>query len=194
MARLFTGIEIPEDVKDQLSDLQQPLPGVRWIDDDDLHLTLRFVGDIEKRMAEEFALALSEISHVGVFEMRLSGLGTFGGRDVRQIWAGVESGPELRALARAHERAAQSAGLPVEKRTFKPHVTIARARHSRDETIARFLARHGAFRSHAFTVSHASMFSAKPITGGGPYVVEERFSLAGVEAVMGVLLDPDGAW
>ena len=88
MPRLFAGIELPEDIRDLISDLEMPLPGVRWIDNDNLHLTLRFFGDIDNGQARELSGFLGGID-VPAFEMRLNGLGTFGGNDPRTLWAGV---------------------------------------------------------------------------------------------------------
>lgn len=178
MPRLFVGIELPDDIRDLINDLEAPLPGVRWIESDNLHLTLRFIGDIDNRQARELADFLSAIE-VHAFEMRLEGLGTFGGREPRSLWAGVSAGSELDALARASERAARAAGLKPEGRNFKPHVTIARLNKPRIEALTRFLTRHGRFRSEPFVVSRFVLFSSKPLVGGGPYVVEEAYPLSG---------------
>ena len=173
-----SSFEIPPELQDRIAMLRAPLPGVRWIDAEDLHLTLRFAGDIDNRTADELADRLAAID-ISTFEMRLSGLGAFGGRDPRNLWVDVEAGPELEALARANERAARAAGLPPETRQFKPHVTFARLRNSRDEVLARYLERNGAFRSEPFRVTRFVLFSSKPQVGGGPYVVEEAFPLRG---------------
>ncbi len=178
MPRLFSGIELPDSIREDLSDLNLPLPGTRWIDMDNLHLTLRFVGDVDNRTASEFADSLAGIE-VSAFPMRLVGLGTFGGRDPRIIWVGVEAGEELERLARANERAARAAGLEPPVRAFKPHVTLARLKHAQPERLARFLQKHGGFRSEPFYVTHFTLFSSKPHTGGGPYIVEETFPLFG---------------
>lgn len=178
MPRLFTGIELPEDLRDDLSDMADKLPGARWIESDDMHITLRFAGDIDNPTANEFVDMLAGIE-VNAFHARICGLGTFGGKEPRTIWAGVEAGPELAQLARAHERAARSAGLPPESRLFKPHVTIARLRYARPELVARYLERFGGYRSEPFLITHFTLFSSKPNTGGGPYVVEETFPLFG---------------
>lgn len=178
MPRLFTGIELPEEIREDLGDLEQPLPGVRWVDMDDLHLTLRFAGDLDKRTANEFAEFLAGID-IQAFPMRLSGLGTFGGREPRILWAGVEAGSELDRLARANERAARNAGLEPAARAFKPHITLARLKNSQPERLARYLQKHGAFRTESFYVTHFTLFSSKPRTGGGPYLIEETFPLFG---------------
>lgn len=183
MPRLFTAIELPEALQDELSDLSIPLPGARWVDTDNLHITLRFAGDIDKRTARDFAEFLSEIE-VGVFHLRLSGVGSFGTKEPRSIWAGVEMVPQLEALQRANERAARSAGLEPEKRKFKPHVTLARLSNSRDDAVARFLTRFARYKSEPFLVTHFTLLSSKPMTGGGPYVVEETFPLSGADFPM----------
>ncbi len=182
MPRLFTGIEISEDAREALARLKQPLPGARWIEPANFHITLRFVGDIDNHIAAEFAHFLDEIESPA-FDIRLSGVGTFGGSDPRQLWAGVEPSPELEALARAHERAARAAGLPAESRKFKPHVTIARLRNTGVDLVARYLQRHGAFRTQPFFVGRFVLFSSKPQVGGGPYVPEETYTLQGGQYV-----------
>ena len=178
MPRLFAGIEIPDEVRAELARLRQPLPGAKWIDAADFHITLRFAGDIEKPVARELAAGLAEIE-LDLFELRLAGLGAFGGNDPRVVYAGVEKSDVLAALARACERAARHAGLPPETRAYKPHVTLARLRGTPPEAVARVLGRLGAFRSSAFLVSRFVLFSAKPNVGGGPYVAEETYQLIG---------------
>ncbi|HEY7669427.1 MAG TPA: RNA 2',3'-cyclic phosphodiesterase [Hyphomicrobium sp.] len=192
MPRLFTGIEIPEEQREELTRLRLPLPGnSRWIETENLHLTLRFAGDIDNAQAREFADRLAGIT-VDAFEMRLSGLGAFGGNEPRSIWAGIDAGPELETLARACERAAREAGLAPETRTFKPHVTVARLKHASARDIARVLGRIGAFRGRPFPVSRFVLFSSRPKLGGGPYVVEEAFPLRGGE--FADFHDVEGGW
>lgn len=178
MPRLFTGIEIPDDVRRDLSRLKQPLPGAKWVEPESLHLTLRFVGDIDNGQARELVHTLAEIE-AEAFELRLSGVGAFGGNEPRALWAGVVPNPALESLARANERAVRAAGLPPEPRNFKPHVTLARLRNTRVDRVARYLERHGAFRAHAFIVPRFVLLSSRPRVGGGPYVVEDAFPLLG---------------
>lgn len=178
MPRLFTGIELPESVVDRLIDAETPLQGARWCEADELHITLRFVGDIDNAAAAEFHAALSHIDEPA-FQLRLAGFGVFGGNQPRTLWAGVEPSPWLDALARANDRAARSAGLPPDKHGFKPHVTLARLRNTRPEAVARVLEQLGAFRSEPFQVNRFVLFSSRPKVGGGPYVVEDAFPLRG---------------
>jgi 2'-5' RNA ligase len=178
MPRLFAGLELPEEIRDHLSDIERPLPGAKWVASDDLHITLRFAGDIEGLVAREFEQGLEEIE-ADAFELRLDGLGTFGGNDPRVIWAGVEPNPSLDALARACDRAARNAGLPPEAKPFKPHVTLARLRNTPPEFVARALGKIGAFRSEPFAIGAFVLFSSRPKVGGGPYVVEATYPLRG---------------
>lgn len=178
MPRLFTGIELPEDVTDTLLDVQQPLPGAKWVSDEDLHLTLRFAGDVDNRVARDWGELLAEID-IPVFNLRIEGLGAFGGNDPRVLWAGVAPCEPLDALARANERAARAVGLPVERNQFKAHVTLARLRNTPPELVARWLGRHGRLRCEPFLVQRFVLFSSRPKVGGGPYVVEASYPLAG---------------
>ncbi|MGE0022631.1 MAG: RNA 2',3'-cyclic phosphodiesterase [Hyphomicrobium sp.] len=180
MPRLFTAIAIPPELADALADLAMPLAGARWVEPEDMHLTLRFAGDIDNPTADEFHAALSSIDEPS-FTLTLSGFGAFGGQQPRSLWAGVAESPWLEALARANERAARSAGLPPEKHPFKPHVTLARLRGTRPEAVARALEELGAFTSAPFQVESFALFSSKPKVGGGPYVVEDTFALRGAE-------------
>lgn len=177
MPRLFTGLELPDSVRARLGLVRGPLPGAKWIEPEDFHITLRFAGDIDNRVADEFAGFLDEIETPS-FEIRISGIGAFGGRAPRAIWAGVEGGEALALLQRAHERAARSAGLLPETQTFRPHVTLARLRGTKPDAVARFLGSRGGLKSEPFMVDRFVLFSARPGSGGGPYVVEQAYPLA----------------
>ena len=178
MPRLFTAIEIPDALRPELKGLYLPLPGARWVKPEDYHLTLRFAGDLNNIIAREFAANLARID-ADAFVLRLSGVGTFGSHDPRALWAGIEPSPALDVLARAHERAARTAGLAPEKHGFKAHVTLAHLKHSNPQAVASHLSRYAAYLSEPFAVTSFVLLSSKPVTGGGPYVTEERFQLRG---------------
>lgn len=180
MPRLFTAIELPVEIRDELHRLHLPLPGARWIARENYHITLRFVGDVDVASAREFTQNLAQIEPDG-FEITLKGVGAFGGDDPHSVWAGVELSPQLEALARAHEKAARAAGLPQEKRPFKPHVTLARLKHSNAEAVARYLTRYGGFRAEPFFVARTVMMSSRPSVGGGPYAIEDTFPMRGMD-------------
>jgi RNA 2',3'-cyclic 3'-phosphodiesterase len=178
MPRLFTAIELPEEIQNQLGDLEQPLPGAKWVDIDNLHLTLRFAGDVNGGVAREYMAELNGID-ADAFEISLAGLGVFGGDDPKVLWAGVAPCPALEVLARAHERAARNAGLAPEKRPFKAHVTLARLRGASPTQVASFLSQHGMFKTEPFFISRTVLLSSKPLVGGGPYVIEATYPLRG---------------
>jgi 2'-5' RNA ligase len=174
MPRLFTGIELPDDIVGRLSMMRAGLSGAHWIDPDNYHITMRFAGDISDAEANHFAHALFD-ARFDSFDIELSGLGSFGGNKPRAIWAAVKPSRELELLQKAHERAARLAGLPPEKRNFVPHVTLARLRNVSPFAVADYLARHGGFFSAPFAVSRFVLFSSRPNQGGGPYLVEEGY-------------------
>ena len=178
MPRLFTAIELPGDVRTELRSLHSHIPGARWIEPANYHLTLRFFGDIGGSVARELIANLAEIEF-DVFELRVLSLGAFGGNDPHTVWAGIQPSPQLDALARAHEKAARNAGLLQETRTYKPHITLARLRHARIEDVARFLSRSSGYRSAPFYVARTVLMSSKPGVGGGPYAIEDSFPLRG---------------
>jgi RNA 2',3'-cyclic 3'-phosphodiesterase len=182
MPRLFTALEIPEMLRTRLSLLRAPLNGAKWVDAENMHITLRFAGDIDGRTADDFADLLAEVSG-GPFQVSIAGAGAFGGRDPRVLWAGVETGPELDALYRANERAARAAGLDPDPRDFRPHVTLARMRGARQGAVARFLEENGDLRLEPFMVARFVLFSARPGSGGPPYAVEAAYPLAGMGAM-----------
>ena len=176
MLRLFAAIEIPETQRLRLDLVRSPLPGAKWVDPADMHITLRFAGDIDNRVADDFAGFLAGIA-IQPFEARIAEVGAFGGNDPRAVFAGVEADGALETLQRATERAARSAGLPPEPRGFKPHVTLARLKGTRPDVVARFLGSRAALRLEPFVVDRFVLFSSRPKAGGGPYVVEDVYPL-----------------
>ncbi len=180
MPRLFTGLEIPLDEAARLQSLTGGLEGARWIDPMNYHITLRFLGDIDEPTAMTFLHRLYEVE-ARPFRLRLSGLGSFGHGKPRALWAGVEVMQEddgaLTALQKAHERAAQAAGLAPERRKFTPHLTLARLKGTRPEMLARYLEAHGGFQGAFFEVRSFALFSSRPSMGGGPYLIEQLFPL-----------------
>jgi 2'-5' RNA ligase len=176
MPRLFVGLELPEPVRLRLSLVAGPLPGARWIEPESLHITLRFAGDIDNRTADELVGFLDDID-LPAFDISIREIAAFGGREPKVIYAGVEGGPALEQLQRATERAARSAGLAPEARTFKPHVTLARLKGTPPEVVARFLGSRAGLALSPFPVERFILFSSRPHVGGGPYVVENVFPL-----------------
>lgn len=178
MPRLFTGLEIPAAVGLALSLKRGGLSGARWIDADNYHITLRFIGDVDHQTANDIADGLDRLSNSLRFDVRLTHLGSFGGDKPRALYAGIEASEALNRLQAAQERVLQRLGLPAEGRKFVPHVTLARLRGATALEVARFLAEAGRFEPLAFPVGRFVLFSSKDSVGGGPYVVEQSYPLA----------------
>ena len=177
MPRLFTALEIPRDAALSLSMLRGGLPGARWIDVENYHLTLRFFGDVEGHIADEIANALDRVRRPS-FTLSLSGVDAFGSKKPHSIYAGVSASPELFALQAEIERICQRLGLPTDPRKFVPHVTVARLRHSNPIEVAHYLSARGNFSTVPFTVGRFVLMSSRDSVGGGPYVVEEAWPLS----------------
>jgi RNA 2',3'-cyclic 3'-phosphodiesterase len=180
MPRLFTALEIPLAARTRLSLMRAPLNGARWVDAENMHITLRFAGDIDGRTADELADQLADVV-ARPFTVSIVGAGAFGGRDPRVLWAGVETSPQLEALYRANERAARAVGLEADPRAFKPHVTLARMRGVRQKTVAQFLGEYGDLRLEPFMVSRFVLLSARPGSGGPPYGIEAEYPFEGMD-------------
>src|SRR5690606_14358804 len=128
MPRLFTGIEVPTEVAFALSLKRGGLQGARWIDPENYHITLRFIGDVDQTVADEVVDALDRLAHSEPFTIRLNHLGAFGGDKPRALYAGVENNATLQRLQAAQERVMQRLGLEPDGRKFVPHVSLARLR------------------------------------------------------------------
>ncbi|BCM22478.1 RNA 2',3'-cyclic phosphodiesterase [Mesorhizobium sp. J8] len=178
MPRLFTALEIPRDAALSLSLLRGGLPGARWIDVENYHLTLRFIGDVEGHVADEIANALDRVDRPS-FQMTLTGVGAFGGKKPHAVWAGVSASPDLTALQGEIDRICQRLGLPADPRKFSPHVTLARLRNASPLDVAQYLSARGNFAALPFRVGRFVLMSSRDSVGGGPYIVEEAWPLVG---------------
>lgn len=180
MPRLFTGIEIPSDIAADLDLMKGGVWGARWIEREDFHMTLRFVGDVDDNVASELALMLQAVSPPA-FDLQLRGVGAFGGAKPHAIYAGVAENAALRRLQGAQERVCQGIGLAPEQRKYTPHVTLARLRQANAGEVQGYIAAHNLYASRLFEVSSFVLFSSRPSRGGGPYAVVERYELRGAE-------------
>jgi 2'-5' RNA ligase len=135
MMRLFYGLAIPAPIIETLSALQHGVEGVRWTAPEALHLTLRFVGEVDEGLAADLDQAVAEqFQHrpVAPLDLSLRGIGTFGDSHRRHtVWANVEPSAPLLAVQRRLEILCQHAGLPAEPRTYRPHITLGTARQAR---------------------------------------------------------------
>lgn len=177
MHRLFVAIRQPEPVRDLLIDAMDDSPALRWVGEEQLHLTLRFIGEVERPLANDIAYALGRI-RFPPFELRISGVGKFEQRNGGALWARVEPRKPLAELAAKVERACQQSGLEPERRAFHPHITIARWNRRNAEAVEAFLRRNSDLGSEPFAVDRFILFESR-LSRHGPHYREVAEYLLG---------------
>ena len=176
--RLFAAIVPPEPTRRALAGLAGGLPGARWTPEENFHLTLRFIGEVDGESAEAFAEALAGVSGER-FLLSLTTLGAFGGARPRLVWAGPEDGAAVAALRGRVNAALARAGLAPESRKFAPHVTLARMKAARPNAVADWLQSRAGFRAPDFAVEGFSLMSSR-LGGAQPVYREEvRYPFGG---------------
>ena len=174
--RLFVALALPDMIADGLAILQAGVPGAHWQTRDQLHLTLRFIGEVDGRDATAVDDALSVID-APKFSLALKGVGEFGGKTPHALWAGVRDKEQISFLQRKIETGLQRAGLPAEPRKYVPHVTLARLRGSPRGRVMDFLADHALFASPPFDVEAFILYSSVLTTDGSIYRAERAYRL-----------------
>src|ERR687890_1601164 len=160
MHRLFVAIRPPEHIRDLLIDVMDDSPDFRWQDEEQLHLTLRFIGEVERPMANDIADALSRIRSEP-FQLRIAGVGRFEQRSSGALWAGVQPKAPVAALAAKVERICQQVGLEPERRAYHPHITLARWKGRRTREVQDYLERKRALSSEPFDVATFTLFESR---------------------------------
>jgi 2'-5' RNA ligase len=176
MMRLFVAVALPDSVAESLMPLQGGVPGARWSTREQLHLTLRFIGEVDGRDAAAIDDALATI-RAPRFTLELKGVGEFGGKNPRALWAGVRDETSIAHLQRKVESAIQRAGLPPEERKFSPHVSLARLRGSPRERVITFLSSHALYASGPFEVDTFLLYSSTLTPNGSLYRPERSYAL-----------------
>jgi RNA 2',3'-cyclic 3'-phosphodiesterase len=172
MLRLFTGIDLPPEVKLDLSRLAGGLPGARWVDAGNYHITLRFIGEVDEGLASDIDEALARIT-ARRFDITLAGIGTFGNR---QLWVGVERNDALIHLRDKIESALVRLGLEPDGRRFQPHVTLARLKGN-DVRLQSFIAGNALHRAAPFSVRHFSLVASYQTKAGSIYEDQADYRL-----------------
>jgi 2'-5' RNA ligase len=167
MHRLFVALPIAEPQADLLLDLMEGPEALRWVHADNLHLTLRFIGEVDGAAAEDIAAGIAALRSPA-FDLRLAGAGCFSHRRHGALWAGVAPREPLAALAQKVERAVQAAGLPAETRAYHPHVTLARWSGSKP-AIESWLQRHAELSSPTWRVDRLVLFESRLGKAGPTY-------------------------
>ena len=175
--RLFVALSLPDDLRARLRGLAAGLPGASWVAPESLHLTLRFIGEVDRQDAEDIDAALAGI-RCQRFPLTPAGLGQFGdGRRLRAVWIGVERSETLERLQAKVEQAVQRAGQPPEKRKFKPHVTLARFKSHPGGRLEDYFAAHALFRAAPFEVTGFTLYSSYLSHEGAIYTPEAVYPL-----------------
>ena len=179
MVRLFVAVDLPEDVRERLARMCTGVPGARWLAPENLHLTLRFIGEVDRGVADDLDAALGQIA-VAPFEIALDGVGTFGrGRKARTLWVGLEACAALARLQAKVEAAVNAAGIPVEERKFTPHVTLARLKAPPKGKLDAFVMANDAFRAGPIPTDRFHLYSSFLSASGAIHTVEASYPLKG---------------
>ena len=176
MHRLFVAIRPPKPIRDLLVDAMDDSADFRWQEEEQLHITLRFLGEVDRPTADDLADALGKI-HAEQLQLRIAGVGRFEQRNSGALWAAVEPKPPLAALAAKVERICQSVGLEPERRAFHPHVTLARWKGRRTREVQAYLERRHGLTSEPFTVDEFILFESRLSRHGAHYEAIETYAL-----------------
>jgi RNA 2',3'-cyclic 3'-phosphodiesterase len=176
--RLFVALDLPWTLRERLAMLSGTgIPGARWVPPENMHLTLRFIGETPGHRAEDIDHALAAL-RARCFAVTLSGVGTFakGGRST-SLWVGVERNPQLEHLQNKIETALQRCGLEPERRRFQPHVTLARLDNAAESKLVSFVQAHNLFRGEPVAVEHFTLFSSRLGKEQSVYTAEMEYPL-----------------
>jgi 2'-5' RNA ligase len=178
MHRLFVAIRPPGPIIDRLIDAMDDSPELGWVPEDNLHLTLRFIGEVERPLGNDIAAALGRI-RFAPFELWLSGVGRFDRRSGGAVWAGIEPRKPVAELAAKVDRACVAAGLEPEHRAFHPHITLARYRRHSSAAALDYEQRNSGLASEPFAVDRFILFESRLSRHGAHYeeVVQLRAPL-----------------
>jgi len=170
MLRLFVGLSLPDGVIARLSMICAGIPGASWVAPSNMHLTLRFIGEVEEADAAEIDALLAAIE-APAFSIELASVNTFGeGTKARALWAAVKPSAELAHLQAKVESAVVRAGRPSEGRKFTPHVTLARLSKPQPPRLASFLEGHALFQAGPFGVEQFTLFESRLGKGSPVYI------------------------
>lgn len=176
MLRLFTALALPPAAASDLAMMQTALPGARWTRPENFHITLRFIGEVDVRTADDAASALAALS-AAPFDLTLKGCGVFGKDAPRSVWVGVETNPALDRLNAKLERAFQRIGLRPDKRKFMPHVTLARVKEADPAKVQHYVEAHALFAAAPFRVGEFGLYSSTLGSNGSAYTLEAVYPL-----------------
>jgi RNA 2',3'-cyclic 3'-phosphodiesterase len=176
MHRLFVAIRPPRSIRELLLATMGGISGARWQSDDQIHLTLRFLGEVDRHRAGDIHAALGTIHHPSL-EIALNGLGTFGRRDQPEtVWAGVTPHEPLKRLHQKVDQAIARIGIPPDQRAYLPHITVARLKRS-SGSVRDLLEASGGLKSPQFRIDRFALFESQLTPEGAVYSEVERYLL-----------------
>jgi 2'-5' RNA ligase len=175
MHRLFVAVRPPAPIRERLLGLAGGVQNARWQDDEQLHLTLRFIGEVDRHQAEDIAAALGNVSHPA-FAVSLSGVGCFASRGKGALWAGVAPQEDLKALHRKVDQACLRAGIAPDTRAYHPHITVARLGRSAG-SVEPFIQHWAGLSSPPFDVAGFDLYESRLGSAGASYDVVARYPL-----------------
>ncbi|MES2256170.1 MAG: RNA 2',3'-cyclic phosphodiesterase [Pseudomonadota bacterium] len=174
--RLFVALPIPRSVAQSIMLIQGGVPGARWQTSEQLHVTLRFIGEVDGREAAMLDDALAGIA-APAFDLQLHSVGQFGHKQPHALWAGLRKSEALEHLHRKVDAAIRRVGQPQDAYKFTPHVTVARLRNPENRKMIEWLADHALFTSAEFRVGAFHMYSSRLTSDGSVYAVEREYPL-----------------
>ncbi len=175
--RIFVGLSLPDKIRKSLAELSLGLPGARWVDDKNMHITLCFIGKVDSLLLQDIDNALADV-RFSQFELELTNLGCFESRHMaRTLWAGIAVSEPLGRLKSKVDRALALAGVELERSKFKPHVTIARLKKTPARTIIPYMETHSGFAKGPFTVDHFTLFRSHLGQTGANYEALAKYYL-----------------
>jgi 2'-5' RNA ligase len=176
MQRLFVAIQPPLAIRESLLAAMGGVINARWQSDEQLHLTLRFIGEVDRHRADDIAAALGMIHHPR-FNLALDRIGQFDKRGrTDALWVGITPQAAVEGLKHKIDQALLRVGVAPERRAYLPHITLARFSRKPGD-IGDFAARSGQLASVPFTVDHFILYESHLATDGAAYVPLARFPL-----------------
>jgi len=176
MPRLFIAVDLPEAIRKNLASMSFGIPGAKWVAPEQMHLTVRFIGEVDGALFHDIKETLEGISY-GPFSLHLKGVGFFPPRGApRVLWVGLEKSEPLQALKKKIDLALFRVGVEPDNRKFSPHITLARLKNSPVQKIANFLSGNGLFSQEPFQVEDFKLYSSILSSKGAYHKVERVYS------------------
>jgi 2'-5' RNA ligase len=177
MPRLFIAVDLPAEIKNNLGSMSYGIPGAKWIDPQQIHLTVRFIGEVDGTTFLDIKTALEQVS-LKPFSLALKGVGHFPPRGKpRVLWVGIEQSQPLQSLKGRIDKILATVGLQPEGRKFSPHITLARLKNSPIHKVADFLAGNGLFSQEPFEIKDFKLYSSTLTPKGAIHKVEKVYPL-----------------